>query len=88
MEVSVRGLAAMGWSNGRKVRIDTRWGAGDADRMRRYAAELVALAPDVTLATTSLRAPKGYARLMLGLGADPVTIQRIDCSFDAASVAV
>jgi putative ABC transport system substrate-binding protein len=46
----LRGLAAMGWSDGRNVRIDTRWGAGDTDRMRRFAAELVALAPDVILA--------------------------------------
>ena len=35
------------------MRIDYRWGAGDADRIRRYAAELVALAPDVILATGS-----------------------------------
>ena len=41
----------MGWSDGRNIRIDTRWGAGDPDRIRRYAAELVALAPDVILAS-------------------------------------
>ena len=35
------------------MRIDTRWGAGDAERNRRYAAELVALAPDVILADGS-----------------------------------
>jgi putative tryptophan/tyrosine transport system substrate-binding protein len=35
---------------GRNVRIDTRWGGGDADRTRRYAVELVALAPDIILA--------------------------------------
>jgi len=50
LTVFLRGLAAMGWSDGHNVRIDTRWSAGDADRMRRYAAELVALAPDVILA--------------------------------------
>ena len=44
----------MGWTVGRNVRIDTRWAAGDADRFRRYAAELVALAPDVILASGSL----------------------------------
>src|SRR5262249_29427817 len=43
----VEGLQQLGWTDGRNVRIDTRWGGGDADRMRRYAAELVALAPDV-----------------------------------------
>ena len=41
----------MGWSDGRNLQIDYRWGAGDADRMRKYAAELVALAPDVILAS-------------------------------------
>ena len=41
----------MGWTDGRNVRIDYRWGAGDADDIRKYAAELVALAPDVILAT-------------------------------------
>src|SRR5215472_5619871 len=46
-------LAELGWSDGGNVRIDTRWGAGDADRYRQYAAELVALAPDVVVAVTS-----------------------------------
>jgi putative tryptophan/tyrosine transport system substrate-binding protein len=45
----VQGLAQLGWTDGRNVRIDTRWAAGDADRFRRYAAELIALAPDVIL---------------------------------------
>ena len=43
-------LQELGWSDGRNVPIDIRWPAGDADRARRYAAELVALAPDVILA--------------------------------------
>jgi ABC-type uncharacterized transport system substrate-binding protein len=47
----VQGLQELGWTDGRNLRIDTRWGAGDADRIRRYAAELVALAPDAILAT-------------------------------------
>jgi ABC-type uncharacterized transport system substrate-binding protein len=42
-------LQQLGWTVGRNVRIETRWGAGDADRYRRYAAELVALAPEVIL---------------------------------------
>src|SRR2546426_10453147 len=45
----VQGLAELGWTDGRNVRIEYRWGAGDAERIRRYAAELVALAPDVIL---------------------------------------
>src|SRR5262245_60417235 len=43
-------LAQLGWTDGRNVRINYRWPAGDADRARKYAAELVALAPDVILA--------------------------------------
>jgi putative tryptophan/tyrosine transport system substrate-binding protein len=43
----------LGWIDGRNVRIDTRWGVADADRIRKYAAELVALAPDVILANSS-----------------------------------
>jgi putative ABC transport system substrate-binding protein len=46
-------LAELGWSDGGNVRIETRWGAGDPDRYRQYAAELVALAPDVVLAVTT-----------------------------------
>jgi putative ABC transport system substrate-binding protein len=47
----VQGLQQLGWTDGRNVRIETRWGASDAERNRRYAAELVALAPDVILAS-------------------------------------
>ena len=46
----VQGLQQLGWTDGRNVRIDVRWAAGDPDRFRRYTAELVALAPDVILA--------------------------------------
>ena len=47
----VQALQGLGWSNGRNVRIDIRRGAGDAERSRSYAAELVALTPDVILAS-------------------------------------
>src|SRR6266567_4119941 len=46
----VQELQQLGWTDGRNVRIDYRWGLGDADRRRKSAAELVALAPDVILA--------------------------------------
>jgi len=49
----LQGLQELGWTDGRNVRIDYRWAAADADRSRTYAAELVALAPDVILATGS-----------------------------------
>jgi putative tryptophan/tyrosine transport system substrate-binding protein len=47
----INGLAEIGWSDGRNLRIDYRWGAGDPGLFRKYAAELVALAPDAILAT-------------------------------------
>ena len=48
-----QGLQQLGWIDGRNVRIEYRWAAGDADDLRKYAAELVALAPDVILANGS-----------------------------------
>jgi ABC-type uncharacterized transport system substrate-binding protein len=45
-----QGLRELGWAVGRNLRIDYRWAAGDPDRLRKYAAELAALAPDVILA--------------------------------------
>src|SRR5215470_9314959 len=42
-------LQQLGWSEGTNVTVHYRWGAGDAERIRRYAAELVELAPDVIL---------------------------------------
>jgi putative tryptophan/tyrosine transport system substrate-binding protein len=50
----LQGLQQSGWSDGRNVQIDTRWAAGDVEHFRRYSAELVALAPDVILASSSL----------------------------------
>ena len=49
-----QGLQELGWTVGRNVRIDYRWGAGDTDRLRRDATELVALAPDAILASAGL----------------------------------
>ena len=50
----LQGLQQLGWTDGRNVRIDIRWAAGNADDIRKYAAELVALAPDVILAAGSV----------------------------------
>jgi putative ABC transport system substrate-binding protein len=49
-----QGLSELGWNIGRNVRTEYRWGAGNADATRKYAAELVALAPDVVLASGTL----------------------------------
>src|SRR5215510_12794401 len=46
-------LRELGWTDGRNVRIEYRWGAGDASRIRAYAAELVRLGPDVILVNSS-----------------------------------
>jgi putative ABC transport system substrate-binding protein len=51
------GLQESGWIVGRNVQIEYRWGAGDADRIRRYAAELAALAPDVIVTTGGSTVP-------------------------------
>jgi len=49
----LQGLAQLGWTEGSTVRIDVRWGAGDTGRTRKYAAELVAFAPDIILTAGS-----------------------------------
>jgi putative tryptophan/tyrosine transport system substrate-binding protein len=49
-----QGLAGLGWTIGQNVRIDYRWYAGNPDASRKYAAELVALGPDVVVASGTL----------------------------------
>src|SRR5262245_56365503 len=46
------GLAQLGWIDDRNLRIDTRWATDNSDELRRQAAELVALAPDIIVAAT------------------------------------
>src|SRR5258708_834809 len=48
-----QGLAQLGWTDGHSVRIEFRWAGANADDIRRHAAELAALAPDVIVATSS-----------------------------------
>jgi putative tryptophan/tyrosine transport system substrate-binding protein len=47
----LQGLRELGWIEGRNLQIDTRWTAGVAEAIRRHAAELVALTPDVIMAS-------------------------------------
>jgi hypothetical protein len=49
----MQGLAELGWTDGRNMRMDVRWAAGNIDRVRMYAKELVVLQPDVILADTT-----------------------------------
>jgi putative ABC transport system substrate-binding protein len=63
----LQGLQELGWTDGRNVRIDCS-GLADTDRYRRYAAELVALAPDVLLAigTSTLGPLRQVTRTLWG----------------------
>ena len=78
-----QGLRELGWTDGRNVRIDVRWGAGDADRIRSSAAELVALAPDVILAVASapvaaLLQTTRAVPIVFATVADPVGVGYVD----------
>ena len=68
-----QGLQESGWAIGGNVRIDTRWGAGDAERYRRYAAELVALAPDVIL----VNGPAALAQLQQATRSVPIVFVNV-----------
>ena len=74
----MQGLQDFGWTDGRNVRIDTRWQPStDADHFRKSAAELVALAPEVILAIGSttlgpLRQTTRTVPIVFALVADPV----------------
>jgi putative tryptophan/tyrosine transport system substrate-binding protein len=73
----VQALQQLGWTVGRNVQIDYRWGAGDADRYRKYAVELIALVPDVIVAsnTSTVRALKRTTRttpIVFTSAVDPV----------------
>src|SRR5262249_22280406 len=79
----LQGLQQLGWTDGRNVQIDTRWGARDAERIRRYAAELVALAPDVILAhgistVGPLRQATRAVRFVFRVRNDPVGLGVVD----------
>jgi putative ABC transport system substrate-binding protein len=47
------GLQKLGWTEGRNIRVDTRWASADAEAMQRFAQELVALQPDLILSATT-----------------------------------
>jgi putative ABC transport system substrate-binding protein len=79
----VQGLQELGWTDGRNVRIDYRWGATDAERGRKYAAELIALDPDVILTAgeTTLAALQRATRtvpIVFAQAPDPVGAGWVD----------
>ena len=77
-----QGLALLGWTIGRNVRIDTRWATTSIADIRRHAAELAALAPDVILAVGSTVGPLLEANravpIVFTLGNDPVGTGIVD----------
>ena len=86
-----QGLADLGWTVGRNVRIDLRWAGGDANRIRASAQELVGLQPDIilagiTLATVALQRETRTIPIVFANMSDPVA-QRIVARLDRPSTA-
>ena len=76
-------LQRLGWAEGRNMRLDMRWASGDAELYRRYAAELIALSPDVVLATASptvaaLQAATRTVPIVFARSVDPVGAGFVD----------
>jgi putative tryptophan/tyrosine transport system substrate-binding protein len=78
----LQGLQQFGWAVGRNLRIDLRWAAGQVDRNRQYAEELVGLAPDVILAAASgvsaLKQATRTVPIVFTIVADPVGLGFVD----------
>jgi putative ABC transport system substrate-binding protein len=73
----VQGLEELGWTQGQNIQLEYRYGGGDAERMRAFAAELVAIAPDVILANgagpaTALRAQTRTLPIVFQAVPDPI----------------
>jgi putative tryptophan/tyrosine transport system substrate-binding protein len=83
VQAFVQGLALLGWTIGRNVRIDTRWATSNAAEIRRHAAELAALVPDVILAhgassVTSLLQVTRTVPIVFPAAVDPVGAGIVD----------
>src|SRR3974390_51476 len=79
----LQGLALLGWTIGRNVRIDTRWATASAAEIRRHAAELAALVPDVILAHGAstvgpLLQSTGTVAIVFPVAGDPVGAGFVD----------
>ena len=73
----VQGLQQLGWTVGQNIQVDYRWGSGNADALRKYAAELIALAPHVMMvdgstAVVALQAAGSKVPIVFGAVIDPV----------------
>jgi ABC-type uncharacterized transport system substrate-binding protein len=76
-------LAQLGWTIGRDVRVDYRWGSSNADTLRKNAAELIALAPDVILANSGAVVPPLLEAthtipIVFAAVPDPVTVSYVE----------
>jgi putative ABC transport system substrate-binding protein len=79
-------LASLGWTDGRNVRMDLRWGGGDINRIRTLAQELVGLQPDIILASgtpeaVALQRETRTIPIVFAAAADPVAsglVARLD----------
>ena len=79
----LQGLRELGWTDGRNVRIETRWTAGKPDEIRKYSAEFAALAPDVILAAATpivaaLQPATRTVPIVFVLVSDPVAAGFVD----------
>ena len=79
----IQGLQQLGWTEGRNIRIDTRWGSGEIARLRKDAAELVALGPDVVLAgvgatTPAMQQVTRTLPIVFGQGLDPIGAGQVE----------
>ena len=77
LAVFKEGLAALGWTDGRNLRVDIRWSAADVDRASAYAKELVALQPEVILSgttpvTAALQRETRTIPIVFAVASDPV----------------
>ena len=73
----IKRLAELGWTDGRNIRVDYRWGAGNVGRVQMFATELVQLSPDVlvaitTPATAALQAETKTVPIVLRWMSDPI----------------
>ena len=70
-------LTDLGWTDGRNIRVDCRWGAGNVGRVQMFAKELVGLNPDVlvsitTPATAALRSETKTVPIVFAMVSDPL----------------
>jgi putative ABC transport system substrate-binding protein len=80
----LQALQKLGWTDGQNVRIDYRWAAGDTDRARVFAKELIELKPDVLFANGSPQAP---AALVQATRSIPIVFVNISDPVGAGLVA-